>query len=435
MNAISKPTADVTLRYLRGFGNEFATEALAGALPQGQNSPQRPPLGLYAEQFSGTAFTMPRREMRRSWFYRICPSAAHPAFHRIEQGAIETALAEPNPNRFRWDPLPISSQPTDFLDGLTTIAATGEASTPGGISVHVYGITRSMERVFFDADGELLLVPEQGSLRLATECGRIELSPGEIAVIPRGMKFRVELIDAPARGYVCENRGAPLRLPDLGPIGGNGLANPRDFLAPEAWYEDRGAPVELIEKFQGALWATTLNRSPFDVVGWHGNNFPYKYDLRCFNTIGSVSFDHPDPSIFTVLTSPSAVPGLANVDFVIFPPRWLVAEHTFRPPWFHRNVMNEFMGLIAGHYDAKSEGFLPGGISLHNCMSAHGPDATTAAKAMEIPLKPHKIDDTMAFMFESSAVMRPTRHALTLPSLQPNYDDCWRDIPKLFRAP
>jgi homogentisate 1,2-dioxygenase len=435
MNLVTRPSAEAGVEpgTLSGFGNEFATEALPGALPIGMNSPQRVPYGLYAEQFSGTAFTVPRHEARRTWLYRIRPTAAHHAFKRIGQGLLCGPLAEPNPNRLRWDPLPIPEDPTDFVAGLATIGANAPADAPSGVTVHVYRANRSMEgRVFMDADGELLLVPQQGRLRLATECGRLEVAPGEIAVIPCGMKFRVELLDGPARGYVAENHDAALRLPDLGPIGANGLANPRDFLSPAAWFEDRDEPTELVQKFGGTLWATTLDHSPLDVVAWHGNNAPYKYDTARFNTINTVSFDHPDPSIFTVLTSPTASPGTANMDFVIFPPRWMVAEGTFRPPWFHRNVMNECMGLVHGVYDAKAEGFLPGGVSLHPRMSGHGPDAPTTERAIAADLKPHKIEGTLAFMFETSQVIRPTRFMMECPQLQSGYDHCWDGLPKSF---
>ena len=437
MNQMTRPAAEAATEagMMSGFGNEFATEALPGALPVGMNSPQKVPYGLYAEQFSGTAFTVPRKESRRTWLYRIRPSAAHHAFRRIEQGQLCGPLAEPNPNRLRWDPLPIPEAPTDFVQGLATIGANGPPESPTGVTVHVWRANRSMERrVFMNADGEMLLVPQQGRLELATECGRMTVAPGEIAVIPCGMKFRVELPDGPSRGYIAENHGAALRLPDLGPIGANGLANPRDFLTPVAWFEDRDEPTELVQKFQGTLWATTLDHSPLDVVAWHGNNAPYKYDTARFNTINTVSYDHPDPSIFTVLTSPTATPGVANMDFVIFPPRWMVAENTFRPPWFHRNVMNECMGLVHGVYDAKAEGFLPGGISLHPRMSAHGPDAATTQKAINADLAPHKIEGTLAFMFETSQVIRPSRFAMECPQLQRGYDHCWDGIPKAFRG-
>ena len=425
--------------YLSGFGNEFATEAVPGALPVGQNSPQRPPLGLYAEGISGTAFTAPRGSNRRTWLYRIRPSAGHPTFSRVEHGLLRTGPfneAEPTPNRLRWDPPPMPDGPQDFVEGLVTLAGSGSPAEGSGLAAHLYLATLSMtDRVFFNADGELLIVPQEGRLRLVTEMGVLEVEPLEIALIPRGVRFRVELLDGAARGYVCENYGALFRLPELGPIGSNGLANPRDFLTPVAAYEDLERPTELVQKFQGRLWSTTLDHSPLDVVAWHGNYAPCKYDLRRFNTINTVSFDHPDPSIFTVLTSPSDTPGVANVDFVIFPPRWMVAEHTFRPPWFHRNVMNELMGLITGAYDAKAEGFAPGAVSLHNCMSAHGPDADTWKKASSAELQPHKIEDTMAFMFEARWPYRPTRHALETQALQQDYDAAWRGFPKLFSRP
>ncbi|HEV2301219.1 MAG TPA: homogentisate 1,2-dioxygenase [Stellaceae bacterium] len=425
-------------RYLPGFGNEHQSEALPGTLPQGQNSPQRPPKGLYAEQISGTAFTAPRAENRRSWLYRIRPSAMHPRFARTDNGLIRGgpfAEAAPTPNRLRWDPLPFEGGAADFVAGLATMGGNGDARGRSGVAIHLYRATRPMtDRVFSDADGELLIVPQSGRLELATEFGMIAAAPGEAAVIPRGVKFRVGLPDGKARGYVCENYGELFRLPALGPIGANGLANPRDFLAPAAAFEDRERPCEVVVKFAGDLWAAELPHSPFDVVAWHGNYVPYKYDLARFNTIGTVSFDHPDPSIFTVLTSPSETAGTANCDFVIFPPRWMVAEHSFRPPWFHRNVMNEFMGLVRGQYDAKAGGFEPGGASLHNCMAAHGPDAASWERASAAELAPHKVTDTLAFMFETRLLIAPTRFALETPALQRDYDACWQGFPKLFKG-
>jgi homogentisate 1,2-dioxygenase len=428
--------ADEALSYQSGFGNEFATEALAGALPVGQNSPQRAPYGLYAEQLSGTAFTAPRTANRRSWLYRIRPAAMHQPFRMVANGRIESRFdAVPTPpNQLRWDPLPIPDVPTDFIDGLTTMAGNGDPASMTGCGIHIYAANRSMvDRFFYDADGEMLIVPQQGRLRLATELGRIAVEPQEIAVIPRGVRFRVELPDGSARGYVCENYGAFLRLPDLGPIGSNGLANRRDFLTPCARYEDREGKFELVAKFMGNLWSAPIDQSPLDVVAWHGNYAPYKYDLRRFNAMGSISFDHPDPSIFLVLHSPTDTPGVDAVDFVVFPPRILAMEHTFRPPWFHRNVASEFMGLIHGVYDAKAEGFVPGGASLHNCMSGHGPDADTFAKASAADVsKPARIADSMAFMFETRTVIRPTRFALESAQLQSEYFRCWEDLPKHF---
>jgi homogentisate 1,2-dioxygenase len=321
------------------------------------------------------------------------------------------------------------------VEGIVTLAGNGDPAMQTGVGIHVYAANASMQdRFFYDADGELLIVPQLGSLRIRTELGILDVRPGEICVIPRGLKFRVELPDGSARGYICENYGALFRLPDLGPIGANGLANPRDFLAPVAGYEDREGNFQIIAKFLGKLWAAEIDHSPLDVVAWHGNLTPYKYDLATFNCINSVSFDHPDPSIFTVLTSPSAVPGTANVDFAIFPPRWLVAEHTFRPPWFHRNMMNEFMGLVTGEYDAKAEGFVPGGASLHNCMSGHGPDAESYERATNAELKPQYLGDTLAFMFETQLVIRPTKFAMETMILQHEYYECWQGLKKHFRG-
>ena len=415
-----------------GFGNEFATEAIPGALPQGRNSPQRPANGLYAEQFTATPFTVPRAEARRSWLYRIRPSANHPPYRPIAHATLAGPLAPPNPNRLRWNPLPLPDAPTDFVDGLVTMFATESGAYEHGVTVHLYAANRSMQRIFFNADAEMLFVPENGALLLETELGRLTIAPGEIAVIPRGLRLRVTLLGATARGYVAENHGAVLRLPDLGPIGANGLANPRDFQTPSAWFEHREEPTEIVQKFLGTLWTTTLDHSPLDVVAWHGNLAPYKYDLANFNALGTVSFDHPDPSIFTVLTAPTDTPGRANLDFVIFPPRWLVAENTFRPPWFHRNVMNECMGLITGVYDGKAEGFSPGGFSLHPMMSAHGPDAATTQRAEAATLAPHKIDGALAFMFETSAVLRPTQFAMASPQRQQDYDAVWNGLGARF---
>ncbi|MDE1145951.1 MAG: homogentisate 1,2-dioxygenase [Azospirillaceae bacterium] len=429
------PGHNTPLETMSGFANSFATEAVAGALPVGRNSPQQVPFGLFAEQLSGSAFTAPRAENRRSWLYRLRPTASHAPFKPYGRAGLLRSgpfdEVPPNPNRLRWDPLPLPDAPTDFVDGLVTYGGNGDAGTNNGIAIHLYAANQPMaSRVFYNADGELLIVPQQGRLRLATEMGLLDVAPGEIAVVPRGVRFRVTLTDGTARGYVCENYGAPFKLPDLGPIGANGLANPRDFLSPVAWFEDLDEATEVVQKYQGRLWTTTLDHSPLDVVAWHGNLAPYKYDLARFNTINTVSYDHPDPSIFTVLTAPSEIAGTANCDFVIFPPRWMVAEDTFRPPWFHRNVMNEFMGLIHGAYDAKAGGFAPGGASLHNCMSGHGPDRTSYERAVTADLKPHKIENTMAFMFESRWVIRPTRFATETPLMQLDYDDCWAGFAK-----
>jgi homogentisate 1,2-dioxygenase len=430
MTSVTERPATTKLQYLTGFANDHSTEALPGALPEEQNSPQRVAYGLYAEQLSGTPFTVARHLNRRSWLYRIRPSVTHEPFRKRGDG---DPLTGGTPNQLRWDPFPIPSKPADFIDGVITICGNGDPATHSGIRVYIYAANRSMtDRFFYDADGELLIVPQQGTLTIRTELGVLDVGPGEIGVIPRGIKFRVD-VAGEVRGYICENFGELFRLPDLGLIGSNGLANARDFQTPVAAYEDRSGDFELVAKFLGNLWTARIDHSPLDVVAWRGNYAPCKYDLRRFNAMNTVSFDHPDPSIFTVLTSPSEIAGTANCDFVIFPPRWMVAEHTFRPPYFHRNIMNEYMGLIFGVYDAKAEGFAPGGGSLHNCMSGHGPDAATFERASATKLEPQYLGDTLAFMFETRFVLRPSVPAMDAPQLQHDYYRCWQDLKKNFR--
>ncbi len=426
-------------QYLSGFGNEHHSEALPGALPQGQFSPQQCPYSLYAEQFNSTAFTAPRAQNRRTWTYRIRPSAKIGKYQPMDEGLIRTAPiveADCPPDILRWNPLPLPDAETDFIDGLTTIAANGDARTQVGMAIHVYTFNTAMkDRFFCNADGELLIIPQLGSLVAYTEMGILKVQPGDILVIPRGIKFKIEPTEPQARGYVCENYGSALELPERGPVGANGFANERDFEYPVAWFEDLEGDFKVVTKFSGKLYRADIGHSPLDVVAWVGNSLPYKYELSKFNVINTVSYDHPDPSIFTVLTSASATPGVANIDFVIFPPRWMVAENTFRPPWYHRNIMSEFMGLIEGAYDAKEKGFVPGGMSLHNCMSAHGPEASVFEKASTAELEPQRYDNTLAFMLESRYVIAPTRFALDSPLRQHDYNDCYQDLKKFFNHP
>ncbi|RUR68243.1 homogentisate 1,2-dioxygenase [Variovorax guangxiensis] len=432
-------TSSTERRYQSGFGNEYASEAVPGALPQGRNNPQRGPLDLYTELLSGTAFTAPRHENRRTWLYRRQPSVVSGRYQSYAQplwttGADREIALPPEP--LRWHPQPLDgAENADFIDGMRTIAANGDAESQVGIGSLMYLAGRSMERrAFVNADGEMLVVPQQGRLVITTELGVLDVKPGEIAVLPRGMAFKVALPDGLSRGYVCENYGAHFRLPELGPIGSNGLANARDFQAPVAAFETEEGGYEIVKKFGGRFWQAPMKQSPFNVVAWHGNLSPVKYDTAHFMVIGSISFDHPDPSIFTVLTSPSDTPGTANCDFVIFPPRWMVMENTFRPPWFHRNLMSEFMGLVLGEYDAKPGGFKPGGASLHNCMVPHGPDEEAFDKATHADLKPHKLDNTLAFMFESRYRFVPTNFALKSPALDTDYADCWAGLKDQFKA-
>jgi homogentisate 1,2-dioxygenase len=400
------------IKYQSGFNNHFESEALAKTLPHGCNSPQKAPAGLYAEQINGAAFTAPRRTKKESSFWNAPP----------------TLPRDVPPDPMRWAPLPRPKTSTDFVDGLVPMVSNGMIGR-SGCQIYHYAFNKNMEkRFFYSSDGEFLILPQQGKLKIRTEMGPLDGSPGEMFVIPRGVKFQVDSADSDARGYVCENNGIPFELPSLGPIGANGLANPRDFLYPSAQYFQEKGSFELLNKFQGQLWSAPLDHNPLNVVAWHGNYAPYKYDLRLFNTMNTVSFDHPDPSIFTVLTSPSEIAGTANIDFVIFPPRWMVAENTFRPPYYHRNIMSEYMGLIYGAYDAKQEGFVPGGSSLHNCMTAHGPDSQTFQKASEQELNPAYMDNTLAFMWESRDLFIPSNYALNSSSLDKEYYQCWQEL-------
>jgi homogentisate 1,2-dioxygenase len=425
-------------RYMPGFGNDFETEALPDALPRGQNSPQKCAYGLYAEQLSGTPFTAPRGQNERSWCYRIQPSVKHT--HRFNKIDVPYWKSAPNIDpdiislgQYRWDPISPGDAPLTFLTGMRTMTTAGDVNTQVGMAAHVYLINASMtDEYFYSADSELLIVPQQGRLRFATELGVIDVEPQEIAVLPRGMVFRVEVLAGPARGFVCENYGAKFDLPGRGPIGANCLANPRDFKTPVAAFEDRLADSRVVVKWCGQFHETFIDHSPLDVVAWHGNYAPCKYDLRTFSPVGAILFDHPDPSIFTVLTAPSGVEGTANIDFVLFRDRWNVAEHTFRPPWYHKNIMSELMGNIYGIYDAKPKGFVPGGMSLHNMMLPHGPDLTAFEGASNGELKPHKLENTMSFMIETRFPQHLTEFAAKEAPLQDDYIDCWTSLIKKF---
>lgn len=445
MNEVTRPNLAMTAplrsgspEYLTGFGNQFETEALPGALPVGRNSPQKCPYGLYAEQLSGSPFTAPRTTNERSWLYRIQPTVAHwGKFSKADIGLWRTAPApevEMPIAPLRWDPIPITKESLSFVEGVHTITTAGDAGSSAGMGAHVYIVTRSMtDEYFYNSDGEMLIVPQQGELRFWTEFGIIDVEPGEVAIIPRGVKIRVELKGGPARGYICENYGGAFSLPERGPIGANCMANPRDFLTPVAGYEDRDAPGKMFVKWGGSLWVADIARSPLDVVAWHGNYAPYKYDLRRYSPVGPILYDHADPSIFTVLTSPSETPGTANIDFVIFTDRWLVAENTFRPPWYHMNVMSEFMGLVYGVYDAKTGGgFVPGGMSLHNTMLPHGPDMNAFETASNVDLRPHKLEGTLAFMFETRFPQKVTKFAAETASLQQTYADYGQGLKRYF---
>lgn len=426
--------------YMPGFGNDFETEALPGALPQGQNSPQKCNYGLYAEQLSGTAFTAPRGQNERTWCYRIRPSVKHTGrFAEIDVPYWKTA---PNVvpkvtslGQYRWDPVPMpaAGEALTWITGMRTITTAGDVNTQVGMASHIYLVTRSMQdEYFFSADSELLVVPQEGRLRFCTELGVIDLEPKEIAILPRGLVYRVEVLEGPARGFVCENYGQKFDLPGRGPIGANCLANPRDFKCPVAAFEDREARSRVVIKWCGSFHETWIDHSPLDVVAWHGNYCAYKYDLRTYSPVGAILFDHPDPSIFTVLTAPSGQEGTANIDFVLFRDRWMVAEHSFRPPWYHKNIMSELMGNIYGIYDAKPKGFVPGGMSLHNCMLPHGPDRAAFEHGSTEPMVPVYQAETMQFMFETRFPQHLTAFAATEAPMQDDYIDCWDSLEKKF---
>ena len=335
--------------------------------------------------------------------------------------------------QYRWDPLPHSDATLTWITGMRTMTTAGDVNTQVGMASHIYLVTASMrDDYFFSADSELLIVPQQGKLRFCTELGILDLAPQEIAVIPRGLVYRVEVLEGPARGFVCENYGQKFQLPGRGPIGANCMANRRDFRTPVAAVEAREVPSTVTVKWCGQFNRTRIGHSALDVVAWHGKYAPVKYDLNSYCPVGAILFDHPDPSIFTVLTAPSGVEGTANIDFVLFRERWMVAEDTFRPPWYHKNIMSELMGNIHGVYDAKPKGFVPGGLSLHNMMLPHGPDKQAFDAASNAALKPEKLEETMSFMFETRFPQHLTRFAAQEAPLQDDYIDCWKSLEKKF---
>lgn len=423
------------LKYMTGFGNEFETEALPNALPVGQNSPQKPAYGLYSELFSATTFPAPRARNRRTYMFRIHPSVQAPKYSRIDNSLIATPPFDtvPTPNNMRWDAFEIGGEDADFIDGLATICGVGGPIAQSGMAMHIYRVTRSMsDRVFTNNDGEMIVMPQQGALRFVTELGVLEAAPGAIVILPKGIRFRVELPEGPARGFVCENFSQAFHLPELGLIGSNGLANAADFYAPVAAYEDRNTPCELVQKYAGNLWATELPYSPLDVVAWRGNCAPMLYDAEKFVALGTATVDHPDPSIFCALTSGGDAVLGPNVDMLILPPRWLVAEHSFRPPGFHRNCVCEMVALIKGRHQGKTGGFGPGGFSIHNNFAPHGPDVNTVQMAREEELKPMKLEGTLAFLFETRFPLAVTPFAHEAKENQADVVAMWQGFPHLF---
>lgn len=433
-------------KYLRGFfGDGYQSEALEGAVPEKYNSPQLAPHGLYAEQLSGTPFTKGRRVLERTWLYKIQPSAGHQraAYRPVSNPSAFPMLLKPKhatPAQKRWPPVPLpaDSQQIDWVHGMVCTAGAGSEETKAGIRIYHYAANISMgNSSFCSSDGDILILPEKGELDVVTEMGRMQVRPGEVCCIQRGIKYKVDIVDGKAvRGYACETFEGAFHPPDLGPMGTNGLANPRDFMRPSAWYEDKQCDWMHYQKFLGEMFELPQSRSPFDTVGWHGNYIPWKYDLARFCAINSVTYDHVDPSSFTVVTSQTGgrEPGTASCDFVIFPPRWMVQEGTFRPPYYHRNCMSEYMGNISGQYEAKAQGFVPGAATLHSCMAGHGPDVQGFEGAIKIDTtKPmHLGFDNLAFMFESAYILRLTDYAVTTNPAEADYWKVWQGFRKMF---
>ncbi|KAH7409553.1 homogentisate 1,2-dioxygenase [Cadophora sp. MPI-SDFR-AT-0126] len=407
--------------YQAGFGNHFESEAVPGTIPQGQNSPRCVRFGLYAEQMTASAFVAPRPSNKNAWLYRVRPAVAHEGFTDLPDNKDTESNFMPinpkvhiSPTQLAWLPFDIPTEGgIDFVSGLKTVAGSGEPTLREGIATHVYTANTSMsQKAFVNSDGDFLIVPQQGSLDIQTEFGPLFVQPGEICVIQRGIRYRVELPDGPSRGYILEIWGSNFDLPELGPLGANGLANSRDFLTPKAKYEIKKERWEIVYKLGGKFFKSTQGHSPFDVVAWHGNYVPFKYDLTKFVNVGSISVDHIDPSIFCVLTAKSRDPTAPLADFLIFSPRWDVASHTYRPPYYHRNVASELMGLIYGGYGGRSDSFQPGGVSFECGMVPHGVayEEFKAASA-EPPPEMQISKGAVAFMFESSRPFTITDYA------------------------
>jgi len=422
-----------------GFGNVHQSEDLPDALPRDQNSPRRVAYGLYAEQVNGSGFVAPRHENRRSWLYRVRPSADQSPAVALPQGFLAgDFLAEPpEPNLAGWAPLPLPTVATDFVDGLATLGGAGSARLRRGYAVHVYAANRGMEdRCFGNADGDLLILPEQGALTLLTELGPLEVAPGQVALVPRGIRFSVLVSVGGARGYVAESFGRPFGLPDRGPVGANGLADARHFRAPSAWHEDRvSLGYRVTAKLAGRLFESTQDHSPFDVAAWQGNHVPTVYDLDAFSPVGNARFDHGDPSIHTVLSAPMDEQGAHTLDLVAFVARWDVTEHTFRPPYFHRNVTTELNGIVR---DAVVPGspFVPGCFFLTPSLVPHGVVAASverhlAEAAAESPRR--SSESSLWFQFETALPFVPTPWARDAAHRIADWPLVWGAYRKHFR--
>ncbi|GJE85537.1 homogentisate 1,2-dioxygenase [Phanerochaete sordida] len=414
--------SDDPYRYQVGFGNWFTSEALPNVLPSGQNMPQKNKYDLYTEGMNGCPFTAPRAQNQHNWLYRIRPSVAHQGITKSAKQnpylVAEFSLNDPkqsvSPERVAWRPdsVPANERVT-FVHGIKSMAGNGSPLLREGVVLHTYACNASMERqAFVNSDGDFLLVPVAGRLDIQTELGRMMVFPGEVAVVQRGLKWKVSVPDGKAMGYIQEIFGMHYELPELGPLGASGLANPRDFEHPVAHFDVDQSDWEVLYKLGGQLWSCAQDHTPFDVVAWHGNYVPYKYDLDAFISCGSLSRDHMDPSVWTVLTARSKTPGVALADVIFAGERWDVAEKTFRPPYFHRNTATEIIGLISGDFGFERD-FAPGALSLETGFGAHGMESDAYDAASDMELKPTKIlQGTRMVLFETSMLMCLTEHAL-----------------------
>ncbi|KAH7114315.1 homogentisate 1,2-dioxygenase-like protein [Dendryphion nanum] len=424
--------------YQSGFGNSFESEAVPGTIPKGQNSPRCVRFGLYAEQMTATAFVAPRHLNKKAWLYRARPAVAHQGFTDLPDNPDTESNFLPinprvhlSPTQLAWLPFDIPTDgEIDFVSGLKTIAGSGDPTLREGLSISTFLANASMnKRAAVNSDGDMLIVPQQGALDIQTEFGMLFVQPGEIAVIQRGQRYKVNLPDGPTRGYILEIWGSNFQLPELGPLGANGLANSRDFLHPVAKYEIEVAPWEIIYQLGGKFFKSKQNHSPFDVVAWHGNYVPYKYDLTKFVNVGSISVDHIDPSIFCVLTAPSRDPSAPLADFLIFSPRWDVASHTYRPPYYHRNAASELMGLIYGEYAGRSDEFQPGGVSFECGFVPHGVAYEEFKAASAAPPPEMQISKgAVAFMMESSRPFTITDWAWNSEKKHEHEPKMWDDL-------
>ena len=398
--------------YLSGFGNALSSEAREGVLPPRQNTPRKVPFGLYAEQINGTGFTLERAHNQRVWLYRLRPQIVVSGWEKLPASQFVGRFDEGSvsPELLRFAPQAWPETDVDFIGGLVTFAGAGDPCAKTGFAIHQYAASVDMvRRAAANLDGDLLVVPQEGALRVQTELGWLLVSPGEILILPRGIRFRVELPDGRARGFVGELFNGHYRLPERGLVGANGLADERHFRAPVASFEDLEAPYEIVHKQGGDLWRTTVNASPFDVVAWHGRYAPFKFDLMDFNAYWGANWDHSDPSILTVLTSPHDDHGRNAVDFAVFRGRWDATQDTFRPPYMHRNSAVEFNAVIKS---PRTKGaYRPGAVTYTPYLMPHGVSVSGYEAAVgqsdEHANEPRRSsDDELWIQFESTYLLR-----------------------------